>query len=264
LPDNRDDLALITQEAKAAGDIALRYFKRDPEVWLKTGDSPVSEADFAVDKHLGATLQQARPDYGWLSEETTDDVNARQGRSRVFVVDPIDGTRGFLAGSRRWCVSIAIVEDGLPVAGVLHCPALDETYTANLNDGAALNGEKLSAVPEQEPWKVAGPGALITALRNWRDGGGEGVEKLHHVPSLAYRIAMVASGAATLGFAKHGAKDWDIAAADLILAEAGGALLDAKGERLRYNSAAALHPTLIAGPLSLKKEMLVFAARHME
>lgn len=262
--ENEADLVLIEEQARAAGRLAMRYFGADPEVWMKSGDSPVSEADYAVDKHLAQSLQSARSDYGWLSEETTDDAAARRDKNRIFVVDPIDGTRGFLAGSRQWCISIAVVEEGRPVCGVLHCPALDETYTAETGYGAALNGRGLSAVTAQEPWKVAGPNPLIKALREARGNVGEGVERLNHVPSLAYRIAMVASGAASIGFARSGAKDWDIAAADLILAEAGGALLDAKGEALLYNCIDPKHPTLIAGPLALREEMLVFAARHME
>ncbi|MGO4842995.1 inositol monophosphatase family protein, partial [Rhizobiaceae sp. 2RAB30] len=93
-----------------------RYFKRNPQTWLKGGHSPVSEADYAVDHYLRETLTAARPDYGWLSEETAD-TPARLEARRTFVVDPIDGTRAFLEGASTWCVSIAVVEDGEPLAG---------------------------------------------------------------------------------------------------------------------------------------------------
>ena len=113
----------------------MGFFKRDQEVWLKGGQSPVSEADFAVDAFLRDTLTAARPDYGWLSEETAD-LPGRLAARRTFVVDPIDGTRAFLEGKSTWCVSVAVVEAGRPLAGVLECPARAETYQAELGCGA--------------------------------------------------------------------------------------------------------------------------------
>ena len=112
------DLSLLVDTAREAGQIAMRFFKQSPEVWMKGGTSPVSEADYAVDAFLRQTLLSARPDHGWLSEETADGL-ARLSARRTFVVDPIDGTRGFLEGADRWCVSVAIVEAGRPIAGVL-------------------------------------------------------------------------------------------------------------------------------------------------
>ena len=106
-----EDLALLRDAAREAGAIALRYFCKNPEVWMKGGTSPVSEADYAADTSLRDTLLAARPDYGWLSEETADGPERLRAR-RIFVVDPIDGTRGFLDGQKFWCVSVAVVEDG--------------------------------------------------------------------------------------------------------------------------------------------------------
>ena len=129
------DLNLLTELGREAGKIAMRWFGEDPKVWMKEGQSPVSEADFAVDAFLKRELLAARPDYGWLSEET-DDNEDRLNLDRVFVVDPIDGTRGFIAGSAQWCVSIAVVEQGRPVAGILECPALEQTIVARESSGA--------------------------------------------------------------------------------------------------------------------------------
>ena len=122
LSPDQADLALLREAARAAGEIAMRYFKQSPEVWLKGGSSPVSAADYAVDKFLRESLMAARPDYGWLSEETADN-DARLSARRTFVVDPIDGTRAFLDGRATWCVSVAVVEGGISRCGVLDCPA---------------------------------------------------------------------------------------------------------------------------------------------
>ncbi|MGN6449273.1 MAG: inositol monophosphatase family protein, partial [Brucella intermedia] len=116
------ELALVRDAAREAGRIAMRYFGRSPEVWLKDGVSPVSEADLAVDRYLKEVLLNARPDYGWISEETVDDRVVAK-RSIAFVVDTIYGTRAYIAGQDQWCVSIAVIENGRPLAGVLECPA---------------------------------------------------------------------------------------------------------------------------------------------
>lgn len=222
-----DDLKLIAEAAREAGEIALRYFKRDPEVWWKQGDSPVSAADFAVDKFLKETLTSARPDYGWLSEETVDRSDRLQAR-RTFVVDPIDGTRAFIGGRDIWCVSIAVVENGRSIAGVLDCPALDEIFTASLGQGSFRNGKALSVRQQEPQLKIAGARPMINRLPQEML---QRVDVPSHIPSLAYRIALVAKGKLDATFVKPYSHDWDLAAADLILSEAGGLLLNARGER---------------------------------
>ncbi len=134
-----DDLALIAAAAEAAGRIALAFFGNQPRAWTKGADSPVTEADIASDRYLFETLLSARPDYGWLSEETADTPD-RLTRERIFIVDPIDGTRGFMEGSLDWCVSVAVVERGRPIAGVLSVPARGELFEATRGGGARLNG----------------------------------------------------------------------------------------------------------------------------
>nr|MCU0790054.1 3'(2'),5'-bisphosphate nucleotidase CysQ [Nitratireductor sp.] len=123
------DLALLHDAANEAGNIALRYYRAANSVWMKQGNSPVSQADIEVDNYLRETLLKARPGYGWLSEETVDDP-VRMERDYVFVVDPIDGTRGFLDGNPHWCVCLSVVKEGRPVASVVHCPALNRTFSA--------------------------------------------------------------------------------------------------------------------------------------
>ena len=154
-PDRAADLALLTAAALAAGALALGFFGRDQRTWMKDGNSIVGEADMAVDRLLADILRAARPDYGWLSEETAD-TPERLGRGRVFVVDPIDGTRAFIAGRAQWAVSLAVVEDGRPVVAVLAMPALAETLHAVAGGGAWRLTERLA--PPAAPPRVRPPG----------------------------------------------------------------------------------------------------------
>ncbi len=253
-----DDLALIAEAAREAGGIAMRYFRRDPEVWMKPGDSPVSEADFAVDKFLRETLTSARPDYGWLSEETTDTTERLSAR-RTFVVDPIDGTRAFVDGRDVWCVSIAVVEAGRPLSGVLDCPARDEVFEAAIGGGARLNGEAVSmrAIPDEAV--VAGPRDLADRL----DAAFPGRRTRHpYVPSLAYRLAMLADGRIDGTFVKPNSHDWDLAAADVILGEAGGRIVDPLGNDLHYAGPDPAHGPLAAGSGALLDAMVKTIASY--
>jgi myo-inositol-1(or 4)-monophosphatase len=239
-----EDLALLKDAAAEAGRIALRYFKQNPDVWMKGGTSPVSEADIEVDRFLMKRLLAARPDHGWLSEETADN-RPRLAARRFFVVDPIDGTRAFIDGRSTWCVSVAIVEDGRPIAGVLECPAKKETYAATLGGEAWKNGVGLSVAAGHEGQiRVAGPAAFLDAAPEALRGR---MKRVSYIPSLAYRIAMVADGSLDASFCKPNSHDWDLAAADLILTEAGGRILNADGVPPRYAGPDPKHGALVAG-----------------
>jgi myo-inositol-1(or 4)-monophosphatase len=237
------DLPLLRDAAREAGLIAMRYFGNNPQVWMKGGTSPVSEADHAADAYLRRTLLAARPDYGWLSEETVDDP-ARLSARRTFVVDPIDGTRGFLEGQRTWCVSVAVVEDGRTLAGVLECPAMDETYWALPGQGAFRNGKRIGVRALGDKAEISGLKQLIDLVpAGWQ----ERLTRAPYSPSLAYRLAMIANGTLDATFVKPNAHDWDIAAADLILREAGGQLLDPHGRAPLYAGEVTRHGALAAG-----------------
>ncbi|WP_163266038.1 3'(2'),5'-bisphosphate nucleotidase CysQ [Chelativorans alearense] len=226
----QEELSLIAQAADEAGRIAMRYFRRDPDVWWKEGQSPVSEADLEVDRFLRRILTEARPAYGWLSEETVDDEE-RLGARRTFVVDPIDGTRAFLGGRDIWCVSIAVVEDGRAIAGVLDCPARGERFTAARGAGAWRNGQPIAVRQARPELVLAGPKAMMKDLPPDIHAR---VAPHPYVPSLAYRVAMVAEGRLDATFIKPSSHDWDLAAADVILGEAGGSIVDGARRRPRY------------------------------
>ncbi|MGB0905488.1 MAG: 3'(2'),5'-bisphosphate nucleotidase CysQ [Mangrovicoccus sp.] len=229
-----DDLSLILDAAKSAGKIAARHWHNGAESWEKPGGAgPLTEADLEVDAFLLAHLQEARPSYGWLSEETTDN-DARRGKKAVFIVDPIDGTRSFANGEKTWAISIAVVVDGAPVAGVVHMPLRDKTYTALHGQGAFLNGQPISAAatPRAEGGKILAarptlshhhwPGDLPPMARYFRS-------------SLAYRLCLVAEGRFDAMATFRPTWEWDIAAGCLIATEAGAIVSDGQGGPISFN-----------------------------
>lgn len=223
----------LEQAARAAGRIALGYFREgrptSAEVRWKNGSSPVSDADLAADETLRRLLALAWPEIGWVSEESRP-VQAVAG-APFFVVDPIDGTRAFIEGDPQWAVSLALVEGGRPVAGVVHAPALGLTFAAHAGGGATVNGRPARCRPAERlrGALVGGPRFLLDRL-----AAEVGVRAAPRTPSLALRLARVAEGALDAAIASEGSHDWDIAAADVILAEAGGLLLDRTGATLAY------------------------------
>lgn len=251
----KNDLDLMTEAAVEAGKIASSFFNAENEVWYKSGDSPVSQADFAVDKFLKEQLLKARPKYGWLSEESEDEEE-RLSKEYVFVVDPIDGTRGFLAGKKQWCISIGLVKSGRPIAGVIECPALQETYTASFENGAFLNGNKITTTQSAEVDTITGSRNLNAQMKKLHDFD---LQVLDFVPSLAYRLVMVANNQVDAGLVRPSANDWDLAAADIILHEAGGMLTDLKIKKKTYNQKSTMTGSLVACGKNKHKSILALA-----
>ena len=138
------DAALLTETVREAGALALSLFRTELKNWTKGASSPVSEADIAVNDLVESRLRAATPEYGWLSEESVDD-DTRLGRKLVWIVDPIDGTRAYLAGREDWCVSIALVADATPVLAAVFAPATDEFFFAMRGQGAMRNGKRVLA-----------------------------------------------------------------------------------------------------------------------
>jgi myo-inositol-1(or 4)-monophosphatase len=246
---DRADLRLLVEAAEAAGGLAMKWFGNDPRTWPKGDSSIVSEADLAVDALLAEKLRGARPAYGWLSEETAD-TEERLARARVFVVDPIDGTRAFLAGEKEWTVALAVVEKGRPVAAALLAPALGELFTATAGEGAEVNGRRIAVAARDsiEGARFAGPRRFARIVA---ETFAVPVPPVRFVPSLAYRLALVAAGTIDVAVAGPDAHDWDLAAADLLVQEAGGTLISLAGRRPTYNAAGTSHPPLVAANAGL-------------
>ncbi len=244
--DWKDDLELIRDGARQAAEIAHDFFGRSPEVWWKNeGRSPVSAADFAANDRLQSLLLKARPNYGWLSEETDDDA-ARLSVETLFVVDPIDGTRAFINGEKTWCVSVAVVHRGSPVAGVLAAPALAEEFCAVAGGPALKNGEPIAVTSARAGSQLA-VAVDETLLKKFDPALQEEIQRARYIPSLAYRLAMIADGRIDGTIVRRNSHDWDLAAADLILERAGGQLVDLDGSRLTYNRPGVSHDMLVAG-----------------
>lgn len=225
-----EDCDLIATAVKEAGEIARQHFNNnDVEVWDKEKNHPVTAADLAVNDYLSDVLCKARPDYGWLSEETQDD-HSRHACPRTFVVDPIDGTRAFIDRNHNFAVSVAVIEAGQTIAGAIYNPLNDELYTAIVGDGTKLNGE----VVHVEDRKVIKDCRMIGYPRKFRRLDFPDMT-VSIVNSMAYRMVLVASGShhATVSFTPK--SDWDLAAAELIASEAGAVVTNLRGENFRYD-----------------------------
>lgn len=250
MPAPEGDLPLLVAAAEAAGRIALRFWRQAPKSWDKGGDrGPVSEADLAADAALKDALLAARPGHGWLSEETPDDA-ARLERGSLFIVDPIDGTRAFLAGEDGWAVSVAIATAGEVTAGVVHLPARGLTYAACAGGPATRNGAALAASGRTA---LAGADVLTTraALDPAQWPGGVPDLKRSFRTSLAWRLCLAAEGRHDAMLTLRPAWEWDIAAGALIAAQAGCTVTDRHGATLRFNRPDPRCEGVIAAPPAL-------------
>ena len=225
-----EDLALIKEAVLAAGQIAKDAFNaNDSKVWDKSNNSPVTDADIAVNDYLLETLCAARPGYGWLSEETKDD-HSRHACPRTFVVDPIDGTRAFIDRTPNFAVSVAIIQDGKSIAGVVFNPLKDEIYEATLGGGAMMNGKTVSANDSNAIDGIK----MVGYARKFRRLGWPDMD-CHVANSMAYRMVLVACGQADATVAFTPKSDWDVAAAALIASEAGAVVTNLHGAEPSYD-----------------------------
>jgi myo-inositol-1(or 4)-monophosphatase len=245
----REDLKLLKDTVREAGHIARKFYGGDYKRWSKEGGSPVTEADLAVNKYLCDQLTAARPDYAWLSEENTDDP-ARLSRHAVFIIDPIDGTIAFLKNRPHFTICAAVVIEGRPCCGVVYNPITDELYSARTGNGAYRN---------DTPIRVAArdglEGCAMLGDRNQLTQSPWPAMHVQNRNSVAYRLVLVADGSADASVSLTAKRDWDLAAADVILHEAGGLLTDANGATLIYNRPVTMQASLVAANPVLHSEI---------
>jgi myo-inositol-1(or 4)-monophosphatase len=241
------NLAAVAQRlagaVRSAGTLALEASRKPVKSWVKAQNSPVSEVDIAVDALLKARLEEIVPEAAWLSEETEDDP-ARLSARLVWIVDPIDGTRAFLAGRPDWTVSVALVEDGRPIVAALYAPASEEFFLAVAGASVTRNGLAIRASTGEAlaGARISGPKRLLDQLA----AAAPDIVIEPRVHSLALRLARVADNTLDVAFAGGNSHDWDLAAADLLVHEAGGALTTLGGTTLTYNGATPTHGMLVA------------------
>ena len=227
---------------REAGALARKTAQGAVRHWTKGEDrSPVTEADIAVNDLLHQRLTTLCPGAGWLSEETAEIPSST---TLMWIVDPIDGTRAFISGRADWSISVALVEDGRPLVAALYAPVSEEIFLAARGTGATLNGTPIKANEGDglRGAKIAGPKRYLDRFSSLA----EGTLAQPKVHSLALRLARVAQGALDAAFSSRGSHDWDLAAADLLVHEAGGALTDFTGRPLKYSGSQAVHGALIA------------------
>ena len=236
--------AELAASVREAGLLALSMFQKPIKNWTKgPADSPVSEADIAANDLLHERLTALDRSVAWLSEESADD-SVRLAARYVWVVDPIDGTRAYIAGLPDWTVSVALVDRGRPIAACLYAPVTEEFFAARAGSGATLNGAAIavSAGTGLENSRIAGPRKLMDRFA----AVAPPFSAAPRVRSLALRFARVAQGAFDAAIAGGNSHDWDLAAADLLVHEAGGALTPLGGGAVTYNCPVPRHGTLVA------------------
>lgn len=250
------DLALIVAAARDAGALARDLLTKPLEIHSKGEAGPVTNVDFAVNDFLAERLRQARPDYGWLSEETPDAPENRIGLRRILVLDPIDGTAAMISKWPQFTISIGVVDDGRAQSGAIYNPMTDELFAGAIGVGATLNGRpiRVSTRASVEGARMVGAAKRFTSGK-WPTPWPK--MDIFERQSIAYRMALVAADMADATLLLGPKHDWDIAGGAAIVEAAGGCVTDPWGDALSFNNAeprapggvvvsgAALHPLLI-------------------
>jgi len=251
-----NELKSVIDAAKEAGSIIMKYYKSKYEIRDKSYHNPVTTADQATDKYLRETLTKAYPEYGWLSEETVDSKE-RLSHSRTWVVDPLDGTKEFIEGVPHFVVSIALVEEGEPIIGVLYNPASKELFTASKGSGAFLNGEKLSCSREKDFKNMV----ILNSRSETRNGLWEpysmDFKEQRAIGSVAYKLGLTSASQADIFASLRPKNEWDICAGHCILREAGGEMVNLEGKSITYNNEKTLiTPGLIASNTDILRDSI--------
>tara|TARA_B000000460_G_scaffold236180_1_gene197956 strand:- start:165 stop:944 length:780 start_codon:yes stop_codon:yes gene_type:complete len=254
-----NDLKLAINASLKAGEIIMQYYCDDYEIKEKGYHNPVTTADKEADSYLKSTLMSARPQYGWLSEETVDSKN-RLNKEKVWIVDPLDGTKEFIEGVPQFVVSIALVEKGIPIIGVLHNPVTKETFHAAKGGGAYLDqGQYRCSIKDSTRDMV-----ILNSRSETRRGLWEPYKKhfkeLRPIGSVAYKMGLTAIGKADIFATLRPKNEWDICAGTCLINEAGGKVINLNGKDITFNNQKTLiEPGLIAGyNLSVEKTYKIF------
>ncbi|MBL8895766.1 MAG: 3'(2'),5'-bisphosphate nucleotidase CysQ [Rhizobiales bacterium] len=249
IADIADDLEIALNAVAKASTLALDHWKRGPLHWDKSDGSPVSEGDLAVDRMLREELESERPEYGWMSEETPDDL-ARLGKRHVWIADPIDGTRDFITGGIDWCIALALLEEGKPILAIVACPAREETFTARRGEGAYRDTQRLNMADNLNLGEATVIANRSVLAQLGKTSGG--APRL----ALSLRLCRIAEGRADATVATTPKHDWDLAPGDLMVREAGGRVSTAAGAPYLFNRRETRQPGLIAAPPRLHQDIV--------
>tara|TARA_Y100000591_G_scaffold109881_1_gene93436 strand:+ start:778 stop:1557 length:780 start_codon:yes stop_codon:yes gene_type:complete len=253
------DLKLAISASISAGDIIMKYYQHDYEIKEKGYHNPVTTADNEADSFLKSELTNARPNYGWLSEETVDSED-RLGKERVWIVDPLDGTKEFIEGVPQFVVSVALVEDGLPIIGVLHNPVTKETFHASKGNGTYFDDAIHNCSVKESTTDMVIFNSRSETRKGLWEKYKQHFKKLKPIGSVAYKMGLTAIGKADIFATLRPKNEWDICAGTCLINEAGGKVINLNGEKITFNNRKTLiEPGLIAGyNLSVEKTYKIF------
>jgi len=241
------ELKITIKAAKEAGDVILKYYKSKYEIKDKSYHNPVTTADKEADETIKKILMTNFPDYGWLSEETVDS-SERLLKEKVWVVDPLDGTKEFIEGIPNFVVSIGLVKEGNPILGVLYNPVTKELFSASKGEGAFLNNERISCSSKEKTEEMVILNSRSETQRGLWNPYKDKFKVLEPIGSVAYKLGLTAAAKADVFASLRPKNEWDICAGNCIINESGGKLIDLNGNQRKYNLEKTLiEPGLIAG-----------------
>ena len=253
------NLNLAKEAAIEAGSIIMKYYQKDYDVHQKSYHNPVTTADKEADEKIKEILLSNNSDYGWLSEETVDSEN-RLNKERVWIVDPLDGTKEFIEGVPQFVVSVALVENGMPIIGVLHNPVTKETFHASKGNGAFLDDIQYRCSVKESTMDMVILNSRSETRRGLWEPFKENFKELKPIGSVAYKMGLTAIGKADIFATLRPKNEWDICAGTCLINEAGGKVINLNGKEITFNNRKTLiEPGLIAGyNLSVEKTFKIF------
>ena len=253
------DYNLLTGAVQEAGDIARKFFGKAKKQWKKKFGEPVSEVDIKINQFLKKKLLKKDSEYGWLSEETPDS-NDRLRKRKIWVVDPIDGTRAYLKNKPEYSISVALLLDNEPVIGVVSNPQTGEFFHALSGKGAKEGKKtiKVSNLRQLEKSKIYISNQEIAKLQHIMKPSQPHIQP---ISSIAYKLSLVAMGSGDAAISVSKKSDWDIAAAHIIIKEAGGVLTHINGETILYNQENPEHESIVAANPELHNKIVKSAAQ---